>query len=247
MTLVAATTPTMRVPKATKPEAELRAGRAAPPHHEDPRQAGPATAAAQPATEPAPSSTSSVGAVSRNRIVAVPETPRRRDVGNRVVRPATSGVLGTPPEYDLPVTDENRVLQAAMREAHELGFFEDQDGHDFQPEELFESSAETTEWWHAWTGNPASGPAPFRVFGHDGSGGAVAFWARASGEPIENQAIVFLGSEGELCVISRNLNDYLWLLAHGAGPLEVVDGIHRTPEQVPALVALAHRHLVPSS
>ena len=148
----------------------------------------------------------------------------------------------TPPDYDPTVTDEDRKLPAALEEAHELGFFEDHEGHDFQPDESFEWSVETTEWWHAWTGNPASGASPFQVFGRDGSGGVAAFWARASGATIETKPIVFLGSEGELCVIARNLDDYLWLLANGVGPLEIVDGLHRVPEQIPALVALARRH-----
>ena len=86
------------------------------------------------------------------------------------------------------------------------------------------------------------GLRPFRVFGRDGSGGVAAFWARVSEGTIETQPIVFLGSEGELCVIARNLDDYLWLLANGVGPLEMVDGLHRVPEQIPALVALAQPH-----
>nr|WP_221383002.1 hypothetical protein [Actinoplanes polyasparticus] len=54
--------------------------------------------------------------------------------------------------------------------------------------------------------------------------------------------MVFLGSEGELAVIARNLGDYLWLLANGVGPLETVDGLHRVPEPISALVALAQRY-----
>lgn len=148
----------------------------------------------------------------------------------------------TPPNYDLPVTDKDRMLPIALEEAHNLGFFEDHDGHDFQPDESFEWSVETTEWWHAWTGNPAAGVPPFRVFGRDGSGGVAAFWDHVPGGTIETQPIVFLGSEGELGVIARNLGDYLWLLANGVGPLETVDGLHRVPEQIPGLVALAQRH-----
>lgn len=139
-------------------------------------------------------------------------------------------------------TDENRVLPVALKEAHALGFFEDHDGHDFQPDDEFEWSVETTGWWHAWTGNPAAGDAPFRVFGVDGSGGKAAFWLRVPGAAIERQPIVFLGSEGELRVVARDLSDYLWLLANGVGPLETVDGIHRDPEPITALVELAQRH-----
>ncbi|GAA4585227.1 hypothetical protein GCM10023194_27320 [Planotetraspora phitsanulokensis] len=53
---------------------------------------------------------------------------------------------------------------------------------------------------------------------------------------------MFLGSEGELQVIARDLGDYLWLLANGVGPLETVDGIHRVPEPIPELLAVAQRH-----
>lgn len=140
------------------------------------------------------------------------------------------------------VRDDDRRLPAALEEAHALGFFEDHDGRDFQPDDTFEWFTETAEWWHAWTGNPAAGDPPFRVFGHDGSGGSAAFWARVPGAALETQPIVFLGSEGEFAVIARDLGDYLWLLADGVGPVETVDGLHRVPEPIPALVTLAQRY-----
>ncbi|MEV0560940.1 hypothetical protein [Dactylosporangium sp. NPDC050588] len=80
--------------------------------------------------------------------------------------------------------------------------------------------------------------APFRVFGRDASGGLSAFWLREPEAPVETQPIVFLSSEGGIDVIACNLSDYLWLLASGVGPLEVVFGLHREPEPIPALVAL---------
>jgi hypothetical protein len=43
-------------------------------------------------------------------------------------------------------------------------------------------------------------------------------------------------------VIARDLGDYLWLLANGVGPLETVDGLHRVPEPVPKLLAIAQRY-----
>ncbi|WP_187399648.1 hypothetical protein [Micromonospora sp. AP08] len=39
-------------------------------------------------------------------------------------------------------------------------------------------------------------------------------------EPIEQQPVVFLGSEGETGVVAQNLWAYLWLLAGGFGPWE---------------------------
>jgi hypothetical protein len=70
----------------------------------------------------------------------------------------------------------------------------------------------------------------------------AAFWIRASDAQIENQPIVFLGSDGELHVIARDLGDYLWLLANGVGPLETVDAIDRTTTPIPALIAIAQRY-----
>ncbi|GAA2573787.1 hypothetical protein GCM10010435_56120 [Winogradskya consettensis] len=135
--------------------------------------------------------------------------------------------------YDATVIDEDRTLPAVLVEAHSLEFFEDHDGYDFQPDDEFDSVTETTHWWRAWTGDPAATTPPFRVFGRDGTGGLAAIWSRGP--------IVFLGSEGELAVIARDLGDYLWLLANGVGPLERVDGVDRDPEPIPALVDLAQR------
>jgi hypothetical protein len=140
------------------------------------------------------------------------------------------------------VQDEDRTLPAALAAAHAEGFSADHDGHDFEPYDEFMWSVETLEWWQSWTGNPTAGAAPFRVFGQDGSGGLAAFWIRVPDAPIETQPIVFLGSEGELKVIASNLGDYLWLLANGVGPLETVDGIHRTTTPTPPLTVIAQRY-----
>jgi hypothetical protein len=140
------------------------------------------------------------------------------------------------------VTEEDRALPVALEAAHACRFFEDHDGHDFQPDEEFACSDELAEWWRSWTGDPTAGVPPFRVFGRDGSGGLAAFWIRDPGAAIETQPVVFLGSEGELNVIARDLCDYLWLLANGLGPLETVDGIRRDPAPIPELVAIARRY-----
>jgi hypothetical protein len=140
------------------------------------------------------------------------------------------------------VIEEDRALPVALEEAHACQFSEDHDGHDFQPDDEFAWSGEIAEWWRRWTGDPAAGIPPFRVFGRDGSGGLAAFWIRDAGTALETQPVVFLGSEGELKVIARDLGDYLWLLANGVGPLETVDGIHRVHAPIPELVAIARRH-----
>jgi len=140
------------------------------------------------------------------------------------------------------VIEEDRALPVALEEAHACRFFEDHDGHDFQPDDKFAWSGEVAEWWRYWTGDPAARLPPFRVFGRDGSGGLAAFWIRDADVSLETQPIVFLGSEGELKVIARDLGDYLWLLANGVGPLETVDGIHRVPAPIPELVTIARRY-----
>ncbi len=58
--------------------------------------------------------------------------------------------------------------------------------------------------------------------------------------------MVFLGSEGERGVVAANLSDFLWVLADGLGPLEVVDfeQYEGTPSET--LTALAERHATTS-
>ena len=95
-----------------------------------------------------------------------------------------------------------------------------------------------------WSSGGGTGPAirqrVFRRFAC--SGGLAALWIRDAGAAVESQPVVFLGSEGELKVVARDLGDYLWLLANGVGPLETVDGVHRVPAAIPELVAVARRY-----
>lgn len=138
--------------------------------------------------------------------------------------------------------DEDRRLPAPLAAAHAEDFSTDHDGYDFEPYDKFMCSVETSEWWRFWTGNPAAGTAPFRVFGQDGTGGLAAIWVREPEQPIETQPIVFLGSEGELNVVAADLGGYLWLLADGAGPLETIEGIGRVTVANPELTAIAQRY-----
>lgn len=128
----------------------------------------------------------------------------------------------------------DREFPALLAAAINGPFADDHEGHDFEPFERFDSAEETTEWWQAWTGNEDTGEPPLRFFGADGSGGHAAMWLR---EP--EAAVVFLGSEGELAVLAKDLRDYLWLLANGVGPLESVDDLERSPQAIPELVAIA--------
>lgn len=133
----------------------------------------------------------------------------------------------------------DRRLPALLATALDAPFAVDHRGHDFEPFDEFDSADEIIGWWQAWTGDEAAAEPPLRCFGMDGSGGKAAIWLRDPGTPIEAQPVVFIGSEGELAVLARNLGDYLWLLANGAGPLEPVGGLDRDPQPIPELVALA--------
>lgn len=120
--------------------------------------------------------------------------------------------------------DDRRTLPTPLSEAHQVGFdYRDGAGVDFEPYRHFLDAAETAEWWRAWTGNAELDGSEFRVFGQDGTGGLAAFWLVRPGEPIEQQPVVFLGSEGQRSVVARDLWAYLWLLADGCGPCEATE------------------------
>jgi hypothetical protein len=130
-----------------------------------------------------------------------------------------------------------------LRELHRLEFdYAEGDGIDFEPYEKFLSSAETANWFNAWTGNPGANGAEFRVFGQDGSGGYAAFWLVTPAVELLKQPVVFLGSEGEIGVVAVDFDDYLWLLAGGIGPYEAVayPGITREPN--PSFKRFAQKH-----
>ncbi|HEY6038325.1 MAG TPA: hypothetical protein VIV58_28780 [Kofleriaceae bacterium] len=115
----------------------------------------------------------------------------------------------------------DQTLPAALAAVNALDYdYNDGNGVDFEPFSEFQSADDTASWIRAWTGNQELDGAEYRIFGQDGTGGYAAIWITRDGAPLEAQPIVFLGSEGELGVVARNLSDYLWLLAGGFGPLE---------------------------
>jgi len=124
---------------------------------------------------------------------------------------------------------------------HQLEFSYD-DGIDFEPFEEFFPAEENTVWIQAWTGNEGLDGAEFRIFGQDGTGGYAAFWLVREGRPIEDQPIVFFGSEGEVGVVASNLADYLWLLADGLGPLEAVEYGAESAKANPEFARFAQEH-----
>ncbi|MDH6553203.1 hypothetical protein M2162_007300 [Streptomyces sp. SAI-041] len=93
-----------------------------------------------------------------------------------------------------------------------------------------------------WAGNHALDGDAHRVLGQDGTGGLAALWCVRPGRPRAEQPVVFLGSEGERGVVAANLSDFLWVLADGPGPMEVVEHERYDGRPDPALTALAERH-----
>ncbi|MFE2721274.1 SMI1/KNR4 family protein [Kitasatospora sp. NPDC059327] len=141
-----------------------------------------------------------------------------------------------------PTSD--RRLPEALAAALTVPFdHEDGRGIDFEPFPDFLSAEDTTDWLRAWTGNTEVSGDEFRVFGQDGTGGYAAFWLVRPGRPLIDQPVVFLGSEGETCVVARDLGDFLWLLAGGLGPWEAATPYGSDPSPRPSrrLTAVAER------
>ena len=137
----------------------------------------------------------------------------------------------------------DQTFPAVLAALHELEFdYADGEGMDFEPYEEFFPAEENADWIRAWTGNKALDGVEYRIFGQDGTGGYAAFWLVREGEPIERQPIVFFGSEGALGVIASNLDDYLWLLADGIGPMEAVEYGATEPKPHAEFTAFAETH-----
>lgn len=111
-----------------------------------------------------------------------------------------------------------------LTKLHQLEFdYADGDGIDFEPYQDFMSQSAANQWLKAWTGNSQADANALFVFGQDGTGGYAAFWMVNQDKEILDQPIVFLGSEGEIGVVAKDFNDYLWLLAQNHGPLESIE------------------------
>ncbi|MFD5572774.1 SMI1/KNR4 family protein [Streptomyces cadmiisoli] len=129
--------------------------------------------------------------------------------------------------------NEDRRFPAALADAMavRLGCI-GEDSVDFEPYEASLTADETTDWFRAWTGNGELTGDDFRVFGHDGTGGSAAFWLIRPGQPLVEQPVVFLGSEGETGVIARSLGAFLWLLSDGFGPWEACTSYDPEPDGI---------------
>ncbi|MFE7569547.1 SMI1/KNR4 family protein [Streptomyces sp. NPDC057539] len=142
------------------------------------------------------------------------------------------------------MSTDDRQFPAALAAALALPFdYDDGEGIDFEPFPAFLSAEDTTDWLRAWTGNSEVSGDSFRVFGQDGTGGYVAFWLIRPNHPLVDQPLVFLGSEGELGVLARDLGDFLWVLAGGFGPREAmaVSDPDSTQRLNPELASVAKR------
>ncbi|GAA2475575.1 SMI1/KNR4 family protein [Streptomyces longisporus] len=138
---------------------------------------------------------------------------------------------------------DDRRFPSALAAVAEVEFdYDDGEGIDFEPYTAFDSAEESTDWIRHWTGNHELDGDAYRVFGQDGTGGLAALWCTRPGRPLAEQPVVFLGSEGERGVIAGNLSDFLWVLADGLGPMEVIEYEQREARPNPTLTELAERH-----
>ena len=119
--------------------------------------------------------------------------------------------------------NESRAFPRLLAGLHRLPFpYADGDGYDYEPFDRFLPPDEVQEWLASWTGNPLAEGRLFFPFAQDGTGGYAALWRHDSGADIEALPVVFLGSEGERGVVAASLEDFVWLLASGLGPMEAV-------------------------
>jgi hypothetical protein len=140
-------------------------------------------------------------------------------------------------------TDGDRRFPPALAAVAQVEFdYDDGEGVDFEPYDAFDSAEETTDWLRNWTGNRDVDGDAYRVFGQDGTGGLAALWCVRPGRPLPEQPVVFLGSEGERGVVAGSLSGFLWLLADGLGPMEVVEFGRRDARPSAELTKLAEEH-----
>jgi hypothetical protein len=138
--------------------------------------------------------------------------------------------------------DFDQTFPELLTELHEIDVDFDEDNIDFEPYQEFLSAEDNTEWIRAWTGNKSLNGSEYRIFGQDGTGGYVAFWMVRNNKPLLDQPIAFFGSEGELGLIAKDFQDYLWLLAGGFGPYEAVESKRHKPNVHAEFTKFAERH-----
>jgi hypothetical protein len=143
----------------------------------------------------------------------------------------------------IETTGTDRRFPPALADVARVEFeYDEGEGVDYEPYDAFDPAQETTDWLRHWTGNHELDGDAYRVFGQDGTGGLCALWCVRPGRPLAEQPVAFLGSEGERGVVAGNLSDFLWLLAEGLGPMEVVEYEQYEGRPNAALTELAERH-----
>lgn len=135
----------------------------------------------------------------------------------------------------------DREFPPILAKLNQIDIDYDEDGIDFEPYQQFMMSEEQAEWLGAWTGNK-SAQLPLLIFGQDGTGGYAAIWPVNEGAAILDQPIVFMGSEGQVGVVAACFSDYLWLLAAGHGPCEVVEFLDESASPNVAFLEFAKLH-----
>jgi hypothetical protein len=130
-----------------------------------------------------------------------------------------------------------------LSDLHEIEIeYDEGNGMDFEPYQVFQSAEENASWLQAWTGNKTLTGEEYRVFGQDGTGGFAAFWLVRADKPMLEQPIVFFGSEGDVGVVANDFADYLWVLAGGVGPMEAVERVNPKRPANADFTAFAERH-----
>lgn len=147
-----------------------------------------------------------------------------------------------------PVPDD-LALPAALAEVFAIGFSWKWEGKtntahgcDFEPFDAFDDPEHTAWWFRLWTGNPEADGSDFRFFGKTGAGDYAGFWLMRPEAPVTGQPVVYLGSEGQLGIVARDLGDLLWLFAAGYGPAEAAGDRGTVLEPSEAFTAIAQRY-----
>ncbi|KAL2864092.1 uncharacterized protein BJX67DRAFT_228628 [Aspergillus lucknowensis] len=149
----------------------------------------------------------------------------------------------------MPANSADLPLPVALLKVAEIGFelrWDDEtdsaSGCDFEVYEEFEAPDETAEWFRGWTGNSNVDGSQFRFFGSTGGGDYAGFWLVRPDAGIVKQPVVYIGSEGDVGVIARDLGDLLWLFANGSAPAEAFDDPGRRTQPSEALRAIAEQY-----
>lgn len=144
----------------------------------------------------------------------------------------------------IETTGDDRRFPSALADVArvEFDYGDEGEGVDFEPYHAFDSADKTTDWLRHWTGNHELDGGAYRVFGQDGTGGLAAIWFARPGQPLTEQPVVFMGSEGECGVVAGDLSGFLWVLADGFGPMEAALYQEREARTDAALAELAERH-----